>query len=213
MAESTLTPVTWSKLAGALAERIAALEPQDGSGRPRVALDGAPAADTGALAGALAQALPALGRPVVRVRWDAFLRPASLRYEYGKRDADAYYDLWLDEGALWREVFAPLGTDGDGRVLPSLWDPVADRATRADYVPLPPGGVLLLDGPFLLGRGFPLDLAVHLRLSPGALARRTPDDQAWTLPAFTRYDEEVRPERIADVLVRCDDPRRPAWTG
>jgi hypothetical protein len=213
MADSPLTPVTWSRLTDELAERIAAIKPADGGGWARVGVDGAPAAGTGRLADAVAQALPALGRAALRVRSAGFLRPASLRFEYGRRDPDAYYDLWLDEGAVWREVFAPLDPGGDGRVLPSLWDPATDRATRADYVRLPPGGVLLLDGPFLLGRGFPLDLGVHLRLSAGALARRTPGEEHWTLPAFGRYEQEVRPDRIADVLVRCDDPKRPAWTG
>ncbi len=114
---------------------------------------------------------------------------------------------------MWREVFTPVLPGGDGRVLPTLRDPATDRATRAERVELPPGGVLLLDGPLLLGRAFPLDLAVHLHLSPAALERRTAADERWTLPAFARYEEEVRPAEAADVLVRADDPRHPAWTG
>jgi hypothetical protein len=62
----------------------------------------------------------------------------------------------------------------------------------------------------LLGRWFPLDLAVHLRLTPAALERRTPEAERWTLPAFARYAAEVRPEESADMTVRADDPRRPA---
>ncbi len=226
MADTSPIPVTWSLLTDTLADRIAGLEAVDGGAWPRVAVDGAPAAEPHRLADALARALPERGRPVLRVRADGFLRPASLRFEYGREDADSYYDGWLDTGALWREVFAPLGAvrtaDGpggaaagerDARVLPSLWDPATDRATRADYALLPPGGVLLLDGPLLLGHGFPLDLTVHLRLSPAALARRTAAELHWTLPAFARYEDEVRPAETADVLVRCDDPRHPAWNG
>jgi len=119
---------------------------------------------------------------------------------------------WIT-GALWREVFGPLGPGGSGRVLPSLWDPGTDRATRAAYEELPPGGVLLLDGAFLQGHGFPLDLTVHLRLSPAALERRTPPEERWTMPAFARYEAEMQPERTADILVHTDDPNRPAWTG
>lgn len=213
MATAALTPVSWPRLTELLADRIAALTPADGGRWPRIVVDGAPAARTAELADALALALPPRGRPVLRVPSGGFLRPASLRYEYGRQDADAYYDLWLDAGALWREVFAPLAEDGDGRVLPSLWDPVTDRATRAGYERLPPGGVLLLDGPLLLGHGFPSDLGVHLRLTPAALARRTPEPERWTLPAFARYEDEVCPGEAADVLIRCDDPKRPAWTG
>jgi hypothetical protein len=110
-------------------------------------------------------------------------------------------------------VFAPLGPGGTGHALPSLRDPRTDRATRAPYTELPPGGVLLADGPFLLGHGFPFDLTVHLRLSPAALARRTPVADHWTLDAFRRYEDELAPADTADILVHTDDVRRPAWNG
>ncbi|WUH94783.1 uridine kinase [Streptomyces sp. NBC_00433] len=207
-----LTPITWPRLAEALAERIAATPPPAGPWW-RVAVDGAPAAGTAGLADALAAALPALGHPVLRARAQDFWRPASQRLEYGHEDVDAYYQLWLDTGALRREVLDPLGPGGSGRALPSLRDPGTDRSTRADYVALPSGGVLVLDGPLLLGQGLPLDLTVHLRLSEGALRRRTEPAEQWTLPAYQRYSREALPEESADVLVRADDPRHPAWTG
>ncbi|NEA47346.1 uridine kinase, partial [Streptomyces sp. SID10815] len=170
-----------------------------------------PAARPGELAARVAEALRPLGRPSLVVDAESFLRPASLRLEHGHRDVDSYYDGWLDTGALWREVFGPLEPGGDGRVLPDLRDPVTDRATRSAYVGLPPGGVLLLHGPLLLRHWFPFDLSVHLLLSPGALRRRTPEAEQWTLPAFARYEAETDPAGTADVLVRADDPRHPAW--
>ncbi|MFC1400729.1 MULTISPECIES: uridine kinase [Streptacidiphilus] len=202
-------PLTPAALADTLAERVHALPLPEG-GRLRVAVDGAPAADPGGLAEAAAALLRLLGRPVVRVSAADYLRPASLRLEYGHQDADAYFDGWLDTNALFREVFDPLEPGGSGLVLPALWDARADRAVRALPVPLPPGGVLLLDGPLLLGRWLPLDLTVHLRLSPAALERRTPEDERWTLPAFARYEAETLPTDAADLVVRADDPRRPA---
>ena len=42
------------------------------------------------------------------------------------------------------------------------------------------------------------------------LDRRTPDADRWTLPAYARYADEVVPARLADVVVRADDPRHPA---
>lgn len=126
---------------------------------------------------------------------------------------DSYYDGWFDTGALWREVFGPLEPGGDGRVLPDLWDPATDRATRSPYVQLAPGSPLLLHGPLLLRHWFPFDLSVHVLLSPGALRRRTPEAGHWTLPAFARYETETDPGATADVLVRADDPRHPAWNG
>jgi len=202
-------PISPDRLAGLLAGRIAALPADDGRW-VRVAFDGAPAARPGDLADALVEPLRLLGRPVLRVSAEDFLRPASVRLEYGRHDADAYHDLWLDEGALLREVLEPLEPGGSGRVLPTFWDAAADRATRARYVELPPRGVLLLDGPMLLGRWLPLDLTVHLALSPAALARRTPDADRWTLPAFARYDRDTDPTSLADLTIRTDDPRHPA---
>ncbi|MBM9510337.1 uridine kinase [Actinacidiphila acididurans] len=206
-----LTPITWPKLAEALAERVATTDPPG----PwwRLAVDGAPAAGTADLADAVAAALPALGRPALRVRAADFWRPASIRLEYGHEDVDAYYQLWLDTGSLRREVLDPLGPGGTGSALPSLRDPVTDRSVRAYRVQLPPGGVLVLDGPLLLGQGLPLDLTVHLRLSRPALTRRTAPADHWTLPAYDRYAREVLPEETADVLVHADDARHPAWTG
>ncbi|MFG2140531.1 uridine kinase [Streptomyces sp. NPDC048650] len=221
-----LEAITWERLTDALAGHLTTMTAQDGSPWLRVAIDGAPSPELSAplgqgappaspaeLAGELAEALRLRGRAVHKAGAFGFLRPASLRLEYGREDPDAYYDEWFDRQALWREVFQPLGPGGTGRVLGDLWDPVTDRATRSPYVRLPPGGILLLHGPLLLGHWFPFDLTVHLSLSPAALARRTPRDRRWTLPAFARYQEETRPEQAADVVVRADDPRRPAWSG
>ncbi|GGW32894.1 uridine kinase [Streptomyces xantholiticus] len=208
-----LEAITWERLTEHLAEQALRTTAGDGGGRLRIGVDGAPAARPGELAGRVAEALRVRGRGVVVVGTGGFLRPASLRFEYGREDPDTYYSDWFDTGALWREVFGPLEAGGSGRVLPDLWDPVTDRATRSPRVELPPGGVLLLHGPFLLGHWFPFDLTVHLRLSPGALERRTDESERWTLPAYARYEEEVGPGDAADVLVRADDPRHPAWSG
>lgn len=174
----------------------------------RVAVDGAPPTDTAAFADRLGDELRVRGRAVHRVSATDFLRPASLRFERGRTDPDARHGDWLDVSALNREVFEPLAPGGSGRVLPTFWDASADRATRADYVELAGGGVLVLDGEMLLGRGFPLDCSVHLWLSRAALVRRMTDD--WALPAFERYDSTVRPLHQADFAVRVDDPAHPA---
>jgi hypothetical protein len=200
-------PISIDGLRTELADAIGGLSP---AGRLRVALDGAPPTRPGVLADDLVDPVRLRGRQVLRVRAADFLRPASLRFERGRDDPDSFYDDWLDTGGLTREVLDPLAEHGTGRVLPSLWDADADRASRARYVDLPPSGVVVVDGALLLGRGLHFDLTVHLALSPAALERQLAEADRWTLPAYARYADEVDPERHADIVVRMDHGNRPA---
>ncbi|RYV49355.1 uridine kinase [Pengzhenrongella frigida] len=200
-------PVSPQVVVDLLVDLAASLEP---GRRWRIVIDGAPPTRPGALADALVGPLRAAGRPVVRISAGDFLRPASLRWEHGREDPDAFYDDWLDLDALTREVLTPFGPGGTGRYLPSLRDPVRDRSTRAARLQAPAGAVLVLDGSLLLGRGLDLDRTAHLAVRPATLARRTLAHERWTLPAFARYAAEVDPERGADVVIRVDDPRHPA---
>jgi hypothetical protein len=200
-------PVTFDALVAELADRLAAQEP---AGRVRVAVDGAPAAGPAALADALVGPLRLRGRPAVRVAAEDFLRPASVRLEFGRTNPDAFYAGWLDEAGLRREVLDPAGPGGSGRVVTKLWNAGTDRATRQPYARLPPTAVVLVSGPLLLGAGLPFDVTVHLELSAAALERRTGPGERWTLPAYVRYGDEVDPASFADVVVRLDDPRHPA---
>jgi len=163
-----------------------------------VLLDGVGA---GSLADLLVDGLAVAGRVPLRVRAADFLRPAGVRFEHGREDPDALRGAWLDEGALRREVLEAAGT-----WLPRLRDAASDRSARAARRPLPVGAALLVDGQFLLGRGLPAELAVHVALSPGALLRR--GVPGWQVPAFASYDAEVRPGEVCDVLVRAEDPKR-----
>lgn len=199
---TALAPIT----PGALAERLAAWL-ADGPEPVRVAVDGPPCAEPERLAAALADPLRVAGRALVHVRAETFWRDASLRFEHGREDVEAYLS-WLDAGALRREVLA-----ADGRYLPSLRDPATNRMTREPRRALPPRAVLVVSGALLLGLGLPFDRVVHLSVSSAARARRTPAEQAWTLAAFDSYDDQVRPAELADVLVKLDDPRHPAARG
>ena len=200
-----ITPVTPDRLVDEVVELVDARH-----GRVRLALDGPPPTQPLALAEQVADVLRTRGRATVVVDAGDFLRPASVRLEFGREDPDEFLDGWLDEGGLRREVLEPAGPHGSGRVLPRLWDAVADRAHRDRYVQLPDDGVVVLAGALLLGRGLPLDLAVHLRMSSAALARTLPEDEHWTLPAYARYADERAPESTADLLVLSDHPNRPA---
>ena len=200
-------PISSDLLVEELADHLAGQHPDR---RLRVAVDGAPAAAPERLADALVDPLRVRGRPAVRVDAGDFLRPASVRLESGRTNPDAFYTGWLDENALLREVLDPAGPGGSGRVVTRLWDARTDRATREPYSQLPPGAVVVVSGPLLLGAGLPFDVTVHLSLSAAALDRRTEPADRWTLPAYQRYGDEVNPASFADVVVRVDDPRRPA---
>ncbi len=200
-----IRPVSPDVLVDDLADRVARRP-----GWLRVAIDGAEASRPAALADALVAPLRLRGRETVRIRTEDHLRPASLRFEHGRTDPDSFYDDWLDAEGLVREVLEPLGHGGSGRIRPVRWDAQADRASRTEFEELAAGTVAVLSGQLLLGRGLPLDLTVHLDMSPGALARRTAPELAWTLPAYARYAEEVDPVALADLVVRMDDPRHPA---
>jgi hypothetical protein len=193
-----------------LASRLAALclERHGGHHPLRVALDGPACADLGLPVRLLTSELEAAGRPVADLDASMFYRDASLRLEYGKTDVESFYTGWLDTAALRREVLDPLVTRG--QYLPSLRDPVTNRSTRATALPLASAGVLLVRGELLLGGGLPFDLTVHAAVSRQARRRLTHEDRQWTLAAFDRYDAEVDPSGIADVVIRYDDARHPA---
>jgi hypothetical protein len=92
--------------------------------------------------------------------------------------------------------------------LPALWDVERDRSARLTAQPVPDRAVLVVHGLFLQGRGLPAELTVHVALSGPALLRRGVPE--WQLEAFRTYDEEVSPGDLCDVLVRAEDPLRPA---
>lgn len=200
------TPLSPAGLAGRLARDIDRRHPGDRV--LRVGLDAPGCTELQPVLDALSDALLSLGRPLAVVRTSDFYRDASLRLEYGHTDVESFYSGWLDAAALRREVLDPVAAEG--RYLPSLRDPVSNRSTRATPVQLPTHAVLLVAGELLLGQGLDFDLTVHVAVSRQARKRQSPDSVQWTLPAFDRYDIEVDPAGIADVVIRWDDPRHPA---
>jgi hypothetical protein len=175
------------------------------SGRPgltRLAVDGAPAPEAHALAAAV---VTAHGRGV-HVPAEGFWRPAGQRFEHGREDAQDWLEVWLDEGALEREVLRRAVVEG--AVVPALRDPISDRSVRAS--PVPAADLVVVSGSALLGRGLSFDVTVHLQVSPAALRRRLPHGEQWLLEPLELYAERVRPAERADLVVRVEDPRHPA---
>ncbi len=149
------------------------------------------------------------GLPVIVISTAGFLRDASLRLEYGRHDVESFYSGWTDDDALVREVLGPLAGDPP-TYLPSLRDPVTNRSTHVRPQPAAPACVVIVTGPLLLRTALPADLRVHVAVSRQARRRLAPDELAWTLPAYDRYDLDVDPYAISDAVVRLDDGTRPA---
>lgn len=199
-------PVSPERLAPDL---VAALLARHTGAHPlRVAFDGPQYADASSVARACVALLHEAGRAAALIDARSFYRDSSLRFEHGKTDVESFYTGWLDTAALEREVLRSVATRGT--YLPALRDPDTNRSTRDAARALENRGVLIVVGELLLGAGLSFDVVVHFDLSRQARRRRSPADLAWTLPAFDRYDVEVDPLSVADLIVRCDDPRRPA---
>ncbi|MQY28959.1 nucleoside/nucleotide kinase family protein [Nocardia aurantia] len=175
------------------------------TGHAVVAIEGADAADPVVFAGGIADRLRARGRAAAVVSLHDFVRPASLRYEFG-RDEMSYRTAWFDYAGLDREVLQALRRDD--RWLPALWDERTDRSARARTVAANGDTVLLVAGPMLLGRGLDFDLTVELRLSEGALRRAADPATAFTVEALLRHRREAAAE--PDILVAWDHRDRPA---
>ncbi|HJQ42455.1 MAG TPA: hypothetical protein VJ831_05190 [Jatrophihabitantaceae bacterium] len=190
-----------------IADRLASMRPHGPA--LRVAVDGPDCATPQQFAQSLVDPLQERGRPATVLRADAFWRDASLRLEFGRTDVESL-PSWLDAAALTREVLHPLGEDGTGTYLPSLRDPETNRSTRTAPVTARPGEIVIVAGAFLLGAGLDFDMTVHLAVSAGARERLTPATEQWTLPALIAYDARERPAAVADIVIRYDDPARPA---
>jgi hypothetical protein len=197
-------PVSPTQIRDRLVDRILGL-----GQRPRILVDGWAVTRPELLAVDLVEPLRAAGREVTVVLAADFLRPASVRWEFGRDDPDALLDIALDSGALIREVLDPW--EAGTAYLPALWDADQDRSARRRTEPVPERGVLLLAGELLLGRWLPVDLSVHLALRPDMLARRLPAEERWRLATDARYREEVDPEAVADLVLRVDHADRPGW--
>ncbi|WP_228001611.1 hypothetical protein [Nocardia australiensis] len=175
-------------------------------GRLVIAVDGADAAEPVALADDIASALRATGRPAEVVSLHDYIRPASLRMEFGRDDELSYRTAWFDYAAVRREVVDTLRERG--RWLPALWNESTDRSARATVRDAPANLVVALAGPMLLGRAPKFDLTIRLDMSESALRRHTPPDARWTIPALLCHNIE-NPD-TPTLFVRWDHPDRPA---
>jgi uridine kinase len=192
----------------------------------RVAIDGVDAAGKTTLADALAPAVAALGRPVIRASVDGFHQPAAVRYRRGPLSPEGYYHDSFDLEALRSNLLEPLGPGGSRRFRRRVFDSVSDRPALAPLEEAAPTAVLLFDGIFLLRpelRGC-WDETLFVRADFAVTVARARTRDAALLggvdeverryreryvPGQRLYLETVQPERLASVVVCNDDPTRP----
>ena len=193
----------------------------------RVAVDGPPAAGKTTLADELAGVLRAQGREVVRATIDDFLFPRAQRYPRGEYSAEGCYFDAHDYDALNRVLLDPLGPGGDRRFQPAVYDRTADAVLSPPITTAPRDAVLVFDGVFLMRPELidRWDLRVFVSTAPEKtvdravirerrVSSRADVERRWHeryLPAQRLYFDRDRPAERADLVVRNDDPERPAY--
>lgn len=193
--------------------------------RPQlVAIDGMSCIGKSMLVTELAPVLEGAGRGLVRVSYDDFHHPRTVRHRRDRLSAEGYLQDSYDAASLRRLVLEPLAS-GAGTVRTASFDLAADEPVEADPVEVAPGAVVVIEGEFLLGPevGADWDLGVLLVGEPGAVIERalvrdadlgTPEQVrevylrryfgAWSL-----YEERHDPWARADMVVDLTDPLAP----
>ena len=213
-----------------LAEIALAVD-QAGPGRVLLGVDGVDGVGKTTLADALAEALRAAGRAVVRVCLDDFLAPRSIRYARGRDSAEGYYRDSVDVPAFLDAVVPPLRSDEP--IRPAVVDHRPDAPVEAAPVTVPKDTVVVVDGLFLhrRGRAALWDVSVFCDAPFEVTVARTAARDGGSVdpadPANRRYVEgqrlyldECRPAHLATVVVDLTDlgaprvvPGEDAWSG
>jgi uridine kinase len=192
----------------------------------RVAVDGPDAAGKTTLANEIAAALRGRGRSVLRASVDGFHRPRAQRYQRGPESPEGYYEDAFDLDALRGALLDPLGPGGTRDYRPATFDYRADRPVSSPAVRAPADAVLVFDGVFLLRPellaswdirifvvvGFEQTLRRALERDEVLFGSREEVERRYRrryIPAQWLYFEAVRPQTLADIVVRNDDPEAP----
>jgi uridine kinase len=195
----------------------------------RVAVDGPPAAGKTTLADELGDALRAQGRYVIRASVESFLRPRAQRYRRGELSAEGCYHDSFDYDALHRVLLDPLGPGGDRGFQRAVYDKQTDSVVSEPITAAPVDAVLIFDGVFLMRPelidGWDLRIFVSAAFEETLARARIRDLALYGSPVDVErrfrsryrpsqqfYFDTVHPGDRADILLRNDDPQRPAWT-
>jgi uridine kinase len=217
-------PVSSSAARLVLLDVVAGVVDRLGAQRLAVVVDGPTGAGKTSFGHELGQALERIGRPVCRASLDDFKRPWAERHLYDRETGEGYYRNAFDVSRVLHELIARVRTDGVVRLCGV--DPLTQVDHRDDCYPMPPSGVLVVDGVFALRPELrdAWDLAVWLDVTPevaldrGVLrdtAREGSDRALRThrdryLPAEVICRREANPRAQADIVVDNNDLSAPA---
>lgn len=180
----------------------------------RVAVDGVDGAGKTMFADELAEAVEALGRPVVRAGVDGFHQPRAARYRRGPASPEGYFADSYDYPLLRKVLLDPLSPGGDRRYRAVAFDHRTDQPVDSPWKLAPPDAVLVFDGIFLHRPelrehwDFSVFLAVDFEVSMARCAARDgsppdPDDAANRryVEGQRLYLSQCRPAEHATVVV------------
>lgn len=192
----------------------------------RVGIDGIDGAGKTTLADELVGPVRARGRAVIRSSVDRFHFPRAQRYRRGRASPVGYYQDSFDYRALWDQLLLPLGPGGNRTYRTGVFDYRSDAVARASPREAGEGDVLLFDGVFLfrpeLVDGW--DLKVFVAVDPAVALERAverdpssrSDPDRFRAHYRSRYLEgnriyldAVRPQELAELVVRNDDVDAP----
>lgn len=195
--------------------RVRSAVPRD---RPcLVGVDGADGAGKSTFADRLARSLAASGLEAEHVSVDGFHRSRLERYARGRRSPEGFWLDSYDYEALHRELLVPWRR-GTGLYRTAVRDVSADAAVLVPARRVPPRGVLVVDGIFLLRDELVdvWDLTVRLEVPPVERFRRMsgrdgspadpshPDNRRYLL-GQRLYEDACDPAGRADVVVEMGD--------
>ncbi len=197
-------------------DSLVGLLPGPGPGeRIIVGIDGRDGVGKTMLADELAQRLSASG-VAERASLDGFHHPRAHRYRQGQSSGQGYWEDAFDTEAVVEHLLRPWST-GRGVWRSAIHDVRSDERLDLPAKPLPPAGVLVVDGVFLARPelvGFWTTLILleaPLAVSQARGAARdglppnafSPTDKYATAHAL--YRSACHPERRADVLIDATD--------
>jgi uridine kinase len=192
----------------------------------RVGIDGTDAAGKTTFADALAAALAAFERPIIRASLDGFHRPRGQRHQRGDVSAQGYYEDSFDYLALQEALLLPLGPGGNRRYRRAVFDVRTDAPLATSTETAPDDAILLFDGVFLfrpeiadlwdyaifLKIVFEVGLQRALQRDANLFGSRAATERRHLqryYPGQRLYLAQARPEQRAHAIVDNNNPHAP----